>query len=605
MKQILIIITALLALAEAAWAGPGGTRSPFAIGQGARQLGMGAATVAIANGANSVYWNPAGLAFLDRSEIQLFHMSLFMATRYEFITAAYPTLSTGVFAAAVGDLSSGDFDRIDNYITQGSFSSRQSLLILGYGFAPIKNLATGIAIKGVYYDLAGFRDTGFGFDVGLHYSPPFLTGFSAGFKASEIGGPRLKLRDIEQRFPWSVRGGVAYQRALSEKYGLLLDLDIENAENIGTDVYAGAEFGYNDNIFARAGYMADKVTLGLGVSYANFGFDYAYAGLSDLGTSHRLSLSFTFGPSIKERIEQRDQAMVSERVAQIRQQDATERRAKIEQTLIEAREFESQGKIYEASEAYYRVLGLDDQNEEARSKIATLLEKIKLEIAREASRGYFDNLVARQLELADGYMKKNQYDNAAEQYRLALLLDPQNAQAQQNLAEIDIQRRNESTALKTQIQNHMRAGEYQTALIKTDQVLALNAQDSQALQTRATIYKIIESAKYLDLALRQFDSANYEQSLALVDSALALNPGSAGGQSLKRQLARYTAKQTTLEDIKKNDAHWQIYIQGMEKYQAGEYDQALQLWQSLQEYYPNNPNLKRNIEQAAERSAQN
>lgn len=604
-KRGLVISTVILLLGGAPWAGPGGSRSPFAIGQGARQLGMGGATVAILNNANSVYWNPAGLAYQDKPEIQLFHMNLFMTTRYEFISTAYPTLSAGAFAAGVGDLSSGDFDRIDNYITQGTFSSRQSLLMLGYGYSPIKAVAAGIGVKGVFYDLAGYRDTGFGFDLGMLYLPPFLKGFSAGLKASEIGGPRIKLREIEQRFPWSVRGGLAYKRALSDKYGLLLDLDIENTENLGTDIYAGGEFGFNDNLFARLGYMADKVTLGFGVSYANFGFDYAYANLSDLGTSHRLSLSFAFGASVKERLEKRDQAMVAERLAQIREQDAAERRNKIDQTLAEARELESQDKIYEASEAYYKVLGLDDQNEEARSKITALFDKIKLDIARQASRGYIEQLIDRQLSLADGYMKKNQLDNAAEQYRLALILDPENAQAKQKLAEIDSQRQNEAAALKVQIQNHLKAGEYQPALTKIDRVLALNPEDSQALQMRAAIFKIIEASKYLDRALRLFDSSQYAQSQTLVDSSLALNPESAGAQSLKRQLARYTAKLTSLEDIKKNDAHWQIYIQGMEKYQAGEYNEALRLWRSLQEYYPNNPNLKRNIEQAAERSAQN
>ena len=119
--RLSLIAVLVIFLAAGSFAGEGGYRSPFAIGFGARQLGMGGASVAGANGSGSIYWNPASLASVKQTEIQLSHMTLFMDTRYEFIAAAYPTLSFGAFGFGIGDLSSGDFERIDNFGIEHAF----------------------------------------------------------------------------------------------------------------------------------------------------------------------------------------------------------------------------------------------------------------------------------------------------------------------------------------------------------------------------------------------------------------------------------------------------------------------------------------------------
>ena len=45
------------------------------IAPGARAGGMGEAQVAVANDAYASYWNPAGLGFLDGSELALMHVN--------------------------------------------------------------------------------------------------------------------------------------------------------------------------------------------------------------------------------------------------------------------------------------------------------------------------------------------------------------------------------------------------------------------------------------------------------------------------------------------------------------------------------------------------
>jgi len=602
-RKILIIILLFAILSSIAFAaGNGGYRSPFAIGFGARQLGMGGASVANIKSSGSIYWNPAGLADVDRSEIQLFHMNLFMDTRYEFIAAAYPTLSVGAFGVGIGDLSSGDFEQIDDFVTTGTFSSRQDMFMLGYGFTPFRNLTTGLAVKGVYYDIAGYKDTGFGFDFGLIYSMNFMRGISIGLKASDIAGPRIKLNTLEQRLPYSLRGGLAYEGIFGNKHSLIINADIENTENLGTNMYAGMEFGFNKQFFARLGYMGDKLTMGAGIEVAGVRFAYAYASLSDLETSHRLSLSYAFGPSKTDKQARRNETIIQNGLSEYKNQETINDQAKIQAELETARAREQDGQIYQAIEAYYRVLGLDVQNQEAISKVTILFDQIKQDLVREANKGYTDQLLASQLEVGDSYFKNKQYDDAAGQYNLALILDPNNQHAKDKLAEINRTRQADITRIKTRVQAQMQTGAYEQALESLSLILQSNPDDAQAKSDRNKIFDMVESSKYLDKALRYFDQSDYNRAIALVDSSLALNPDSEGAKGLKRQLNRYTAEVTTVEDIKKNDAHWQIYLQGMEKYQAGEYKEAIRLWQSLLEFYPNNPNLTRNIDQAAERS---
>jgi len=65
--------TLLLALAPAAALAaaedPVGTAALFDVGMGARALGMGGAFVAVANDANALYYNPAGLALIEDHDV--------------------------------------------------------------------------------------------------------------------------------------------------------------------------------------------------------------------------------------------------------------------------------------------------------------------------------------------------------------------------------------------------------------------------------------------------------------------------------------------------------------------------------------------------------
>ena len=95
MRTLHLAVMLVLA-AQAAWAAE--TASFLNVGVGARGLGMGGAYTALADDANALYWNPAGLSKLEKREFTASHAELFENTWLDFLAYAHPT-SQGTFAA--------------------------------------------------------------------------------------------------------------------------------------------------------------------------------------------------------------------------------------------------------------------------------------------------------------------------------------------------------------------------------------------------------------------------------------------------------------------------------------------------------------------------
>ena len=84
----------------------GGTESTFSLGFGARAIGLGQAYTALAQDPTAVFWNPAGLEFIDQQSATFFHTTLFDATHFDFLGYTYPTLDLGSFGFGIGQISS-------------------------------------------------------------------------------------------------------------------------------------------------------------------------------------------------------------------------------------------------------------------------------------------------------------------------------------------------------------------------------------------------------------------------------------------------------------------------------------------------------------------
>ncbi|HXS81942.1 MAG TPA: UPF0164 family protein, partial [Methylomirabilota bacterium] len=93
--QLAIAVAAALLLAPAsahAQGSLGGQRAGTSsatflrIGVGARAVGMGETFVAVANDPSAIYWNPAGLASLQRRELAISHVQWPADIAYDHVT---------------------------------------------------------------------------------------------------------------------------------------------------------------------------------------------------------------------------------------------------------------------------------------------------------------------------------------------------------------------------------------------------------------------------------------------------------------------------------------------------------------------------------------
>src|SRR5579884_2454310 len=162
----------LLFLAGAARAAGVGTSGAdfLNVGVGARELGMGSAFTAVDSGldANTVNWNPGGLAFVDKSNVTASYNALFADENQGYLGYAAPAGKTGAWAAGVNYLTvtniqkrAGDTENADSTFSQSNYAVN-----LSYGKAVVENWSLGASLKYIHESLDSFTGNSMALDAG-------------------------------------------------------------------------------------------------------------------------------------------------------------------------------------------------------------------------------------------------------------------------------------------------------------------------------------------------------------------------------------------------------------------------------------------------------
>jgi hypothetical protein len=290
------------------------------IGIGARAEGLGESFVAMANDPSAIYWNPAGLASIQRQEVELSHVGWPGDINYEHITWVVPSKRFGgSFGLQFGVLSTriDETSELQPFGTGRDFGYSDAVAGFAYSRRWTDKLLVGAGLKYVHEDLAsdigGPTTSSVLFDLGSIFYLGYgsvriatsLTNFGSGMRpsgnyVSPYTGETRSYDSFDP--PIMFRYGVAFEPIENSHHRLTTSFEMNQPADNSLRAKAGLEWTIGGALALRTGYNfnADelKFSAGAGVN-ANLGntqgtVDYAYTDGGALGAISRLSLGIRF-----------------------------------------------------------------------------------------------------------------------------------------------------------------------------------------------------------------------------------------------------------------------------------------------------------------------
>jgi hypothetical protein len=294
MKKILTICLLLSTSLFAQQAGNTGL-SFLKFGFGARNIAMGDAGSILSNDVTSLFYNPSKLGMSRESEIMFMHNEWIQDVRSEVLGARTVLfglpIALGFNVTSVSDIEI----RTRPGEPEAFFNANYFFGSLSTGFRLTDNVGTGITIKYIYEGLFQDEANGVAFDFGFYYLTPFR-GLTAAASVRNLGSMDA-LRSEETKLPSEVRLGILYEYRLSNNFDLSGAAELLKYFETTTHINLGAELMFNNVLALRGGYQTGfesrGFTTGLGISWGNLRFDYAFVPFSlGIGSANLLSLQF-------------------------------------------------------------------------------------------------------------------------------------------------------------------------------------------------------------------------------------------------------------------------------------------------------------------------
>ena len=284
------------------------------ISPGGRIPGLGNAGTSLGGNAESMFYNPAGIGYLDNMEISVNFSRLFEDMNYISASVGMPIEGIGTVGIGFIDLFYGDIpvviqDSSGELSESGSTGAGDMAFLLSWGKEIGDILMVGCNAKMIYQTLEDEKSTSFAFDVG-GMKKLLDDKLGIGLAVQNLG-TESKFMESGFSLPLVIRFGTSYEVLEIDKHKGILAVDILKPMDDNIKINAGMEYGFNNFIFLRAGYrigndMAGltlgggaRIPIGNNITMA----DYAYVPYGDFGATHRIGLSLAFeGPKTEEPI---------------------------------------------------------------------------------------------------------------------------------------------------------------------------------------------------------------------------------------------------------------------------------------------------------------
>lgn len=320
------------------WKRAGQAVMPFlALGASARLMAMGDAGLAITGDASALFYNPAGIAFVEKRSVILSNMNWLLDTSIQSGALAMKIGQLGVFGLSAMFYNYGDpikATEIDSrsefgYSDIGEFTPSEFVIGVGYGRQISSQFAIGGQVKYARQDLLGgnvttriayqlpdgswkqaehdaVRST-FVFDFGTLYNTGFRD-LTLAMSFRNFGGEIKYERDAYD-IPLTFRFGLSSSmfkmfNVKKEDMDLVLNLEYLHPRDWSERMHVGLEYSFMNMFFVRSGYKynysSEGICVGAGAQLklpmGAVRIDYAYKDTGDtlFDAVHVYSLNVDF-----------------------------------------------------------------------------------------------------------------------------------------------------------------------------------------------------------------------------------------------------------------------------------------------------------------------
>ncbi|MDO8804939.1 MAG: PorV/PorQ family protein [Elusimicrobiota bacterium] len=278
---------------------------------GARSSGMGRAFTAVPGDAESVMYNPAGLAFVPGLRACVSYMNGFDWGNYGF--AAVPVKVGGlVLTPAFLYFNSGKMELNLSDGTSGNVVAELDMVsMLSAAYKPLPEFAVGATVKRTTIELAETASaSALHYDLGALYA--MKSGLSLG-AALLNNGQAVKFEEKGDPAPAAIRAGFSYKFEINPPNLLDRSADISYCDVVITSDWSRVvkEKGYyqsglemnmkmRNSIFLslRAGYLFGRpeegITFGVGIKSGRWDFGFGFETAKKLDSRRPVSLSYEF-----------------------------------------------------------------------------------------------------------------------------------------------------------------------------------------------------------------------------------------------------------------------------------------------------------------------
>lgn len=284
----------------------------------ARATGMADAVSAHVDGSVSVFHNPAGLTSIDQFDLMVSSYSYFFdVTTSSFAGAlTIPVLGTLGLQIIYTDIGSIEVTRVDQLgfigdvynpgLTGEVIAPSQSVIGLSIARALTRQFSFGLTSKYVTEDLGPASASRTLYDAGLIYDTDFRS-IRTSAVIRNFGG-NIQFVDEEYPPPQTLVIGISANVLGSDNALVTINspnvlraaFDLMGPRDYDQQYNLGLEWSYQEFLKLRSGYKfnydTEGLSLGLGIHFKKFEFDYSYASYGEyLPVVHR----FSFGMSIR------------------------------------------------------------------------------------------------------------------------------------------------------------------------------------------------------------------------------------------------------------------------------------------------------------------